>query len=381
MAVLAFVSPALARETINFDRDWRFHLGEVVDGQKPETSDIDWRTLDVPHDWMIEQPFDEHSPGGVDSGALDGGIGWYRKTFTLPPSAKGQRVFIDFDGVYMDSDVWLNGQHIGNHPYGYTSFEYDLTSAIKFDGPNVLAVRAEVIQPCSRFYSGAGIYRHVWLTTANPLHLSHWGTTITTTLDNGAAQIDVATVVDNGGAPANSLDLRAEIIDARGVSVGHAQVKNASISANMHGLLLKFPTIKLDHPQLWSVNDPTLYTVRVNVIRRGDEIDAATTSFGIRTIEFTKDNGFLLNGKRLQIQGVCDHHDLGCLGAAVNTRALQRQLEILRSFGVNAIRTSHNPPAPELLDLCDRMGFVVMDEAFDEWAAGKRTFGLRAIFR
>ena len=389
---------ARARDVSNFDHDWRFHSGEVAGAEKPELVDAKWRMLDVPHDWMIEQPFDRHVAAEV--GALDGGVGWYRKTFTLPSSALGQRVFIEFDGVYMNSDVWLNGTHIGNHPYGYTSFEYDLTPKIKFDGPNVLAVRTEVVQPCSRFYSGGGIYRHVRLITTDPTHISHWGTSVNAMLpgesttqsstqsttqnaapvDYESATIDIATNLDNDGGPLLPISVEEIILDPSGDEVAKVRIDHGPLPADSHGVLVANPHLTIPQPQLWSVETPFLYQVRTNVLRDGKIIDSTQTSFGIRTFEFTKDDGFHLNGKRVEIQGVCDHHDLGCLGSAINTRALQRQLEILRSFGVNAIRTSHNPPAPELLDLCDRMGFLVMDEAFDEWEYPKRKMGYGRFF-
>ncbi|MBV8781258.1 MAG: glycoside hydrolase family 2, partial [Phycisphaerae bacterium] len=380
LAVAALNHHTSGREIQNFDHDWRFHFGEVENGKTLDFDDSKWRTLDVPHDWMIEKSFDEYSPGNAEGGSLDGGVGWYRKTFTLPKSAQGQRVFVDFDGVYMNSDVWLNGVHLGNHPYGYTSFEYDLTPSIKFDALNVLAVRTEVMQPCSRFYSGGGIYRNVRLVVTDPIHIAHWGTTVTSEIDGDHATIHVATSLVNDGSENVPVDVEDTVIDDTGKSVASVTTKGVRVDhATTQSTELK-PQIKIGSIKRWSIETPTLYHLRTDVIRDGKIIDSVDTSFGLRTAEFTVNDGFHLNGKRVEIHGVCDHHDLGCLGSAINTRALERQLQILRGFGVNAIRTSHNPPAPELLDLCDRMGFVVMDEAFDEWRDSKRELGYGRFF-
>lgn len=370
---------AEARRTLSLDQGWRFHLGDVTGAEKPEMADADWRTLDVPHDFSIEGPpgadpatmdgpFDRKSPGGTGAGALNGGIAWYRRTFTVPEDARGKRISVLFDGVYMDSDVWLNGEHLGRQPYGYTSFQYDLTPRMK-PGNNVLAVRVHVQQPCSRWYSGAGIYRHVWLTITDPVHVALWGTYVTTpeVLD-AAAQVRVRTRVQNDGASGANATLTTAVVDAGGKKIAEHQAAEQIAAKGTHEF---DQTLKVATPRRWSVHDPYLYRV-VSEVRVGDRlVDRYETPFGIRTIEFTADNGFLLNGRRLQIQGVCNHHDLGCLGSAVHRRAIERQLEILKAMGCNAIRTSHNPPAPELLDLCDRMGLVVMDEAFDEWIIPK----------
>jgi beta-galactosidase len=367
------------RQTLSLDQGWRFHLGDVTAAEKPETADTDWRTLDVPHDFSIEGPpgadpatmegpFDRKSPGGVGAGALNGGIGWYRKTFTLPEGAKGKRVSVQFDGVYMDSDVWLNGTHLGKHPYGYTGFNYDLTPQMK-PGDNVLAVRVQVQQPCSRWYSGAGIYRHVRLTITDPVHVAPWGTYVTTPeVLAAAAQVRVRTRVQNEGADGAKAALTTTIIDAAGKKVGEHQAAGQIAAGGSHEF---DQMLKVAAPRRWSIEEPYLYQV-VSEVRVGDRlVDRYKTPLGIRTIEFTADKGFLLNGKHVPLRGVCNHHDLGCLGAAVHRRGIERQLEILKAMGCNAIRTSHNPPAPELLELCDRMGLVVMDEAFDEWIIPK----------
>lgn len=325
-----------------------------------------------------EGPFNPLSPARDGGGYLDGGIGWYRKTFTLPPAAKGRCVSIEFDGAYMDSDVWLNEKHLGRHPYGYTSFQYDLTPHVKWDGPNVLAMRLNVTQPCSRWYSGAGIYRHVRLTVTDPVHVAHWGTYVTTPkVAPDTASVQVRTRVAHRGQSAADVELETVIVDPQGAEVAKAET-TGRIGAGRESAFDQ--TLQVSRPKLWSIESPQLYQV-VSRVKIGDRaVDRYATPFGIRTFEFTRDRGFLLNGKHVPLQGVCNHHDLGCLGAAVHRRAIERQLEILKGMGCNAIRTSHNPPAPELLDLCDRMGFVVMDEAFDEWKASKTQFGYGRFF-
>ena len=537
IAVVYQSASAADRATINFDRDWRFHLGDVADGQKPELDDSAWRKLDVPHDWSIEGtaeveqqhlpilsivegkwrfhrgddpswkntdlkldawetvqlpawwndhsnyneqycfgwyrrtieipkkyrgktvllnlgkiddcdvtyfngqrigatgrmppqhyssawetvriykvpdnlvkdgenvvavrvyngenkggmydaaaavktegPFDPTSPAGAGGGYLNGGIGWYRKTFDTPAEAKGRRVWIEFDGAYMDSDVWLNGKHIGRHPYGYTSFYYDITDSLVPEGRNVLAVRLDVRQPCSRWYSGAGIFRHVRLVAVKPVHIAHWGTYITTpTILPSEAEVKIATRVENQGEKPAEAQLWTEIIGPDGKIVRPAGDPPAqTIAAGGEATFTQ--TIKVRQPKLWSPDEPQMYRATSQVIVAGDTADSTATDFGIRTVEFTKDRGMLINDRHVPVKGVCDHHDLGCLGSAVNRRAIQRQLEILKGMGCNAIRTSHNPPDPALLDLCDKMGFVVMDEAFDEWKMNKTPLGYGRFF-
>ncbi len=397
LGVLSAVAPVAlsaeaGRETIGFDQDWRFHRGEVTNGQAAELDDSAWRRLDVPHDWSIEGgiyetgpesvalegPFNPLSPARDGGGYLDGGIGWYRKTFTLPQAAKGRCVSIEFDGAYMDSDVWLNEKHLGRHPYGYTGFQYDLTPHLRWDGPNVLAVRLNVAQPCSRWYSGAGIYRHVRLTVTDPVHVAHWGTYVTTPkVAADAATVQVRTRVVNQGKSATQVRLETVVLDPRGAEVAKVEAPGG-VGTGADGVFVQ--TFEVFRPELWSIETPQLYAALSRVYVGQRCVDRYTTPFGIRTFEFTRDRGFLLNGRRVPLQGVCNHHDLGCLGAAVHRRAIERQLEILKGMGCNAIRTSHNPPAPELLDLCDRMGLVVMDEAFDEWKVGKTPFGYGRFF-
>ncbi len=341
-----------------------------------------------------EGPFDADSPAGRGGGYLDGGIGWYRKEFNLPEKLESEsgHVFIDFDGVYMDSDVWLNGHHLGNHPYGYTSFQYELTPWLKYgrgtDNKNVLAVRVNVKQPCSRWYSGAGIYRNVWLRVEHPVHFSHWGTYITTEnvkVADKSATIHLRCEITNQSDKPAKVYFAARVLDKNGLAKTAYPLQTIVVPAN--------GTYKIDQKrqvtniQLWSPEKPYLYKVVTNLAKAksginpwDNPLDTQSTNIGIRRFKFTYDKGFFLNGKHTRIKGVCMHHDLGCLGSAVNYYAIKRQLTILKSFGCNAIRTSHNPPAPELLDLCDKMGFLVMDEAFDEWKIPKRPYGYGRFF-
>jgi beta-galactosidase len=328
---------------------------------------------------IIEGPFESTCLGGSGAGYINAGIGWYRKEFKLHENIKDKRVFIEFDGVYMNSNVWINGVHLGNRPYGYSSFQYELTRHLKFGGEkNVLAVRVDVQQPCSRWYSGAGICRNVRLTVTDPVHIAHWGTYVSTPdVSESEATICIETKILNQSGSARQVKLATVIMDEVGYVSDH-QSSLQKVEADSIGIFVQF--IKVPKPILWSPEDPTLYYVKSNVHVNGWVTDSSKTSFGIRTFEFTTEKGFFLNGKHVDINGVCLHHDLGCLGAAVNKRAIERQLEIMKSMGCNAIRTSHNPPAPELLDLCDRMGFLVMDEAFDEWKLSKTMFGYGRFF-
>lgn len=353
---------------VSFNQAWKFKVDSVQSYSGPDVNDASWRTLNVPHDWSIEGKFDKNNPAGTGGGALPGGIGWYRKTFTVPDSKKGKQIFIQFDGVYMNSEVFINGHSLGIRPYGYSSFYYDLTPHLNFgNNKNVIAVKVDNSkQPNSRWYSGSGIYRNVWLTTlSKAAHVDNWGTFITTpVVSSNEATVRVETNV-TGEAKANLL-LETSIIDASGKKI-------AAISSPVQeGKIIQ--TVKIPQPKLWSVEKPHLYKA-VSQLKSGTIIlDTYTTPFGVRYFNFDREKGFSLNGKPLKILGVCNHHDLGALGAAINTRALERQLQILKDMGCNGIRTSHNPPAPELLDLADKMGFIVMDEVFDMWAKSKNKY-------
>jgi len=360
--------------TVSFNNDWRFHLGEVANGQSPELDDAQWRRLGLPHDWSIEGDFDEKNPAGLSGGALPGGIGWYRKSFNVPETAKGKLVFIDFDGVYRNSEVWINGQYLGKRPYGYISFQYELTPYLKFGrAKNVIAVKVDNSQqPNSRWYSGSGIYRNVWLTTVDKARIDHWGTYITTpAVTDQLATVAIKTKVRNDSDTDAPVSLVTIIYDPAGKEVARAAAKN--VAGKGLGKEVS-QELKVDRPTLWSDGRPYLYTVVSQIEQGGKVTDRYETPLGIRQFVFDIDKGFILNGKPVKIRGVCNHHDLGALGSAINTRALERQLEMLKAMGVNGIRTSHNPPAPELLELADKLGFIVMDEAFDMWQKEKTKF-------
>ncbi len=354
----------------SFNKNWTFYLGDVPKASSPEYLDSSWRILNLPHDWAIEGQFSETNPSGCGGGALPGGVGWYRKTFTMEPEAKGKKVFVDFDGVYMDSEVWINGHYLGKRPYGYISFRYDLTPYLKFGQKNVMAVRVDNgEQPNSRWYSGCGIYRNVWLTIADPVHVDQWGTYITTPkATKEKAVIALATQVKNDSKSGVTAVLHSQILDSKGKEVGKS-ISSVKIATGKVQEVKQ--NVTLFYPTLWTLQNPALYKVVSLVSVGGKVVDQYETSFGIRSFIFDAKKGFILNGTPVKIKGVCMHHDLGSLGAAVNTRAIQRQLEILKEMGCNGIRCSHNPPAPELLELCDRMGFVVMDESFDMWRKKK----------
>ncbi len=362
------------RSRVSFDNNWRFHLGDVKDGQEINLKDMSWRMLNLPHDWSIEGKFSKDNPAGVGGGALPGGIGWYRKTFTVKASEKDKLVFVDFDGVYMNSSVWINGHYLGTRPYGYSSFRYELTPYLNYGNKkNVIAVKVDNSkQPNSRWYSGSGIYRNVWLVTTGKIFVDHWGTFITTPeVNKESAEVSVQIKLRNTTGQDRNTTVKTTVLNNKGEEITSAETPASLLKDSVTVVNLKL-TVK--NPELWSVEDPYLYKAVTTVVSSGRTLDDYATNFGIRTFDFDISKGFFLNGKHLKIKGVCDHHDLGCLGAAVNKRAIQRQLEILKGMGVNGIRTSHNPPDPELLNLCDRMGFIVMDEAFDMWKKAKTEY-------
>ncbi|WEA03657.1 beta-galactosidase GalB [Mucilaginibacter sp. SJ] len=379
---LAVLKPfAQSRQKLDFDKNWRFNLGAVENGEKTTLNDSKWRVLNLPHDWSIEGKFSKDNPATPEGGALPGGIGWYRKTFTVPASSKGKLVYIDFDGVYQKSDVWINGHHLGFRPNGYISFRYELTPYLNFGGSNVIAVKVDnSVQPNSRWYSGSGIYRHVWLVTTNKTAIDHWGTYVTTSDITGAsAKVNVQVQLHNDQASPQVL-ITTKLYDAAGKQVAAAG-EATSAAQNKNESLTVANTLTVKNPVLWSVENPYLYKAVTQLIEGKKVVDEYTTTVGIRYFNFDADKGFSLNGKPMKILGVCNHHDLGSLGAAINNRALERQLQMLKAMGCNGIRTSHNPPAPELLDLCDKMGFIVMDEAFDCWEWKKATYDYHLYFK
>lgn len=369
---------------ISFNSGWKFFLGDNKEASGSSFDDNNWRNLDLPHDWSIELPFDKESPTGTGGGALRGGTGWYRKTFLVPASNKGKFIAITFDGVYRNSEVWINGNYLGKRPYGYSSFQYELSPYLNYGATkNSIAVRVDNSeQPNSRWYSGSGIYRNVWLTVTDKIHILQDGTFITTPeIDQQSAKVDLTITLGYQHLNGNKRDqdklvtIQTMLYDRNGKQVAREFSTKTSIPANNSSdTLTLHQQFMINGPHRWSVDSPYLYRAVTKVIMDGRILDEYITPFGIRTIFFDSEKGFLLNDKPLKIFGVCDHHDLGCLGAAMNKSALRRQLQLLKAMGCNSIRTSHNPPAPELLDLCDEMGFLVMDEAFDMWKIEKTKY-------
>jgi beta-galactosidase len=356
---------------VNFDDDWRFSKGDIEGAHLTNFSDKNWSKVLLPHDWSIEGPFNKDTVGGETCAYLPTGIGWYRKQFTLPPTAAGQKTFIQFDGVYQCSEGWINGHSLGMRPNGYVSFVYDLTPYVHGGSKsNVLAVRVDnSFQPNSRWYSGSGIYRHTWLITTSPVHIAHWGTCVRTPqINDKSAIVEVRTRVQNELLWAAPASLRSFIQDEDGKTIADATM-NAEIDGD--GDFVFTQRMEIPSPKLWSADAPHLYSLRQALESNGQAADATTTPFGVRSISFDVDKGFLLNSERVKLNGVCLHSDGGAVGAAVPKAVWQRRLVLLKEMGCNAIRCSHNPPAPEFLDLCDSMGFMVMFDAFDEWRGGK----------
>jgi len=360
--------PAPAERRVSFDAGWRFQKGDPPGAERPDLSDGSWRVLDLPHDWAIEGPFDAKISPHV--GSLPSyGVAWYRKRFAVPQAARGRYFSIEIDGAMSNATVWLNGRELGGRPYGYIGFGFDLTPHLRFGGENVVAIRLAPEEQSSRWYPGAGLYRHVWIDATGPVQVARWGTYATTpSVTDLKATISIRTELRNRQAQTAQVRLETAVLDADG-----REAARASTELSLAALATQTVPVQLtvERPQRWDIDRPYLYTV-VTVVKRGNAtLDRYLTPFGIRSIEWGRQTGFLLNGRPVRFQGVCNHHDLGALGTAVNRRAIERQLEILKRMGANAIRTSHNPPSPELLELADRMGFLVMDEAFDMWGKPK----------
>lgn len=360
-----------SRKIISFDNDWKFIREEVKGAEQPDFNDAAWRSLNVPHDWSIEGPYDRNNPTGRGGGYLPGGIGWYRKTFTVSETDAKQLAFIEFDGVMANSEVWINGYYLGKRPNGYSSFEYELTSHLNFGGKkNVIAVRADnTVQPASRYYTGAGIYRHVRLSVTSPVHVAHWGSFVSAaTVSAAKATVNVKTTVRNQSAAAQNIVVQVMLIAPDGKTAATMEAKQ-KIAANKEETVAQNTLV--NNPALWDIENPQLYKAVTKISIDKKPVDEVTVTFGVRDIQFDANTGFSLNGKQVKIKGVCLHHDAGALGAAVPLMAWQRRLQALKGLGVNGIRTSHNAVAPEFLDLCDKMGFLVMDETFDTWNAAK----------
>ncbi|MBC7889773.1 MAG: glycoside hydrolase family 2 protein [Ferruginibacter sp.] len=361
-----------SRTTSSFDAGWKFLKADAKGAEQNDFNDVPWRSLDVPHDWSIEGPYDRNNTTGRGGGYLPGGIGWYRKTFSLNESDAKKLVFIEFDGIMANSDVWINGYHLGKRPNGYVSFEYELTGHLNFgkDKKNVIAVRADnTVQPASRWYTGAGIYRHVRLSVTNPVHLAHWGSFVTTSdITAEKATVNIEAKISNQSTAVQNLVIQTSIISPDGKTVGTIESRQKIESKKEETVKQK---ILLTKPALWDIENPQLYKAITKILMDKKSLDEEATSFGIRDIRFDAATGFSLNGKNLKIKGVCLHHEAGALGAAVPLTAWKRRLQSLKDLGVNGIRTAHNAVAPEFLDLCDKMGLLVMNETFDTWNSAK----------
>ncbi|MGA1983148.1 MAG: glycoside hydrolase family 2 TIM barrel-domain containing protein [Acidobacteriaceae bacterium] len=371
------------RSRESFDFGWKFLQSDAPGAQMPNFADATWRDVDLPHDWSIEGPFGENEPSSGNGAYLPTGIGWCRKRFRLPASDRGRVVLLEFDGVYQNSEVWINGQYLGLRPYGFVPFAYELTPYLKFDAENVVAVKVDNSRQTNcRWYSGSGIYRHTWLLKTNALRVAYWGTFVTTPqVTKDSAVVEVRTRVVNG-MKVKAQCILTTLIGGEGGKIAHG-APDASQTIEAGGEYEFVQQIAIDKPSLWSPSDPKLYMVYSQVredyltaaAREGYQaataLDAHTTPFGIREAIFDAKRGFLLNGERIKLNGACIHQEAGCVGSAVPEAMWERRLTLLREMGCNAIRTSHNPYAAEFLDLCDRMGFLVMNEAFDEWKSPK----------
>ncbi|MCW3110796.1 MAG: glycoside hydrolase family 2 [Segetibacter sp.] len=381
----------LSNRNVPFDHAWLFTNDSVSNAEQPNYNDATWRKVDLPHDWSIEDlpnqqegsvqgPFTKASVGQGATGHTQGGVGWYRKTFTLDKSYDGKQTYITFDGVYMNADVWINGHHLGNHPYGYTSFSYDLTNFLNASGkPNVIAVSVKNEGLNSRWYSGSGIYRHVWLTPVNEVHTEIWGNYITTpTVSQNAAQVNVQSAIQNSGSQNKKIDVTVDVISPSGQTVAS---KKESLTIAPNSKLSFDQQLTVSKPALWSLENPSLYKAKITLFTDGKVIDQTITPFGIRSIQIDAQKGFQLNGKVVKLKGGCIHHDNGPLGTVAIDRAEERKIELLKKAGYNAVRLSHNPMSPALLDACDRLGLLVVTDAFDSWEMRKILHGNHVYFK
>jgi beta-galactosidase len=387
LLVLLLISSALVVKaqslTQLFDDDWRFHLGGAQGAEAQDFDDSRWRQLDLPHDWSIEDlpgtnsPFNRDAISQVNGGFTIGGTAWYRKSFTISGRQKGKRFLIQFDGVYMNAEVWLNGQSLGTHPYGYTSFWFDITNKLRFDSPNLLAVKVRNEGENSRWYSGSGIYRHVWLKIFEPVHIAQWGTYITTPdVKSSSAKVNIRTRVLNDSDKPEQVVLVTRVFDA-GVEMAKAESSHTIQNKTAYEFI---QTVEIKNPALWSPETPYLYTASSQLSSTAQGFDRVETKFGVRTLTFDSVQGFLLNGKPFKLRGGCLHHDNGPLGARAFDRAEERRVELLKASGYNALRLAHNPPSPAFLDACDRLGMMVIDEAFDMWREGKNPHDYHLFF-
>ena len=368
------------RVTKDFDNDWLFYQGAAENAENTDFNDASWRKLNVPHDWSIEGKFDADNKTGGAGGFLPSGISWYRKHFTVADKDKNKRISIEFDGVMGISDVWINGFHLGQRPDGYISFEDELTDHINFGKDNVIAVRADTsLQPASRWYTGAGIYRHVRLVLKNPVNFPNGGVFVSTpqVIDKQAVVKIFGEIVNQSNA-AKNVSLQVDIFDPNGKKIGAGETESMSVAP--HQTINLEREITVQNPQLWNVGKGVLYRAAAKIRDGKQTLDDKTVSFGIREFHFDADTGFWLNGKNFKIFGAALHHDGSAFGAAVPLAVWEHRFNELRKLGVNAIRTAHNPPAPEFLDLADRMGFLVMDELFDQWTVAKNPYDFHLYF-
>jgi beta-galactosidase len=368
----------MQRQSLN--QGWQFHLGALKGAfwQAPDLTE-GWQPVDLPHDWSIGLERAAENPSSNSGGYFPTGTGWYAKTLDAPEAWRGRQVFIEFEGVYMNAEVWLNEHYLGRHPYGYTSFLVDLTPYLKLDQPNLLRVSVDnACQLNSRWYSGSGIYRPATLLVAGPVHLAHWGVYVTTPqVTAEQATVRAETTVWNRGSAAQPVSLHSRVSGSDGAILADHTATTDVRPGKSH---VFSADLALSAPRLWSPDDPVLYRLETEVIVDGQIVDTAATPFGIRTVAFSAEHGFLLNGKPLKLKGDCVHHDNGVLGAASYGRAEERKVALHKASGYNAIRCAHNPPAPSFLDACDRLGMLVIDEAFDCWQQGKNPYDYHVVF-
>lgn len=373
---LLTIGNTLSAQDQNFNKSWLFFNDKAEGAEKVQFDDSSWRKLDLPHDWAIEGPFD--SKYNARCGGLPfHGIGWYRKHFLIPESAKGKVVRIEFEGAMYDAYVWVNGKLVGNHPYGYIGFEFDISQYLNYGQDNIIAVRLTPQDLSSRWYPGAGIYRNTWLKIDEAVHVAHWGTYITTpTVTDQKATVQNETTIENKNNQEATITVIQEYFSPEGKSVGKTE---ETMTIPAHSSKVSGTWCNIKEPKRWDLATPHLYRAVTSIEQNGKILDSYQTRFGIRHISYNKD-GFYLNGRKIRFNGVCLHHDNGALGAAVYRRADERKLQIMKDMGVNAIRTSHNPPSKELLELCDEMGLLVQDEAFDVWSMPKVPNGYNVFF-
>lgn len=367
--VISLLAQKEVRLKENFDFDWNFSLSDNQKYADRTYNDESWERIQLPHDWSIKLSFDKKMGGSAAH--LPGGIGWYRKQFKLPRSYNGKVISILFDAICHQSDVYINGHHLGFRPYGFCSIEYDLTPYLDYDGENVIAVRVNRsgVKDVARWYTGSGIYRHAWLQVTNPVHVATYGTYVTTpSVSEDKAEIRITTTLENELKKVQTVSISHLILDNQGKIVAKSGTEKTLFEAGQSIKITQ--NLTLNYPRLWTLEKPELYTLETTVKANGKVTDLYKTPFGIRAIAFDSEKGFLLNGKQVKLKGMCLHQDAGSLGTAVLDRSYERRLEIIKEYGCNAIRCSHNQPSPEFLDMCDRMGFVVIDEAFDKWKSG-----------